>query len=52
MDDQQSDLGDLKLKFQESEAARENQMGEIESLKKQGEETNALLRRLLCLSRE
>jgi len=27
MDDQQSDLGDLKLKFQESEAARENRRG-------------------------
>jgi len=33
-------------------AARENQWGEIESLKKQGEESNALLRRLLCLNRE
>ena len=33
MDDQQSELEDLKLKFQESEAARENQRGEIESLK-------------------
>jgi len=52
MDDQQTELEDLKLKFQESKAARENKRGEIESLKKQGEETNALLRRLLCLNRE
>jgi len=37
MDYQQSELEDLKLKFQESDAARENQRGEIESLKKQGE---------------
>ena len=37
MGDQQSELEDLKLKFQKSEAARENQRGEIESLKKQGE---------------
>jgi len=37
MDDRQSELEDLKLKFQEPEAARENQRGEIESLKKQGE---------------
>ena len=52
MDDQQSELEDLKLKFQESEAARDNQRGEIESLKKQGEESNALLHRLLCLDWE
>jgi len=37
MGDQQSELEDLKLKFQESEVARENQRGEIETLKKQGE---------------
>ena len=37
MEHQQSELEDLKLKFQEPEAARENQRGEIESLKKQGE---------------
>ena len=37
MGDQQSELEDLKLKFQKSEAARENQRGEIESLKNQGE---------------
>jgi len=42
MDYQQSELEDLKLKFQESDAARENQRGEIESLKKQGEESNAM----------
>ena len=30
-------LEDLKLKFQEPEVARENQRGEIETLKKQGE---------------
>jgi len=52
MEDQQTKLEDLNLKFQESEAARDNQREEIESLKKQEEETNALLRRLLCLSRE
>ena len=37
MEHQQSELEDLKLKFQEPEAARENQRREIESLKKQGE---------------
>ena len=52
MDDQQCELEDLKLKFQKSEAARENQWGGIESLKKEGEESNALLRRLLRLNRE
>jgi len=31
MDDQQSELEDLKLKFQESEAARENHRGQIEA---------------------
>jgi len=35
MDDQQTELEDLKLKFQEFEATRENQRGEIESLNKQ-----------------
>ena len=50
MDDQQTELEDLKLKFQESKAARENKRGEIESLKKQGEEINAPLRCLLCLN--
>ena len=52
MDDQQCELEDLKLKFQNCEASRENQWGEIESSKKQGEESNTLLRRLLCLNRE
>jgi len=42
MDDQQWELELLKLKFQKSEAARENQWGEIESLKKQGEESNVV----------
>ena len=42
MDDQQCELEVLKLKFQKSEAARENQWGEIESLKKQGEESNVV----------
>ena len=37
MDDKQTELEDLKLKFQEFEATRENQRGEIETLKKQGE---------------
>jgi len=31
MDDQQSELEDLKLKFEESEAARENHRREIEA---------------------
>ena len=52
MDDQQTRLQDLKFKFQESEAAKGRIKGMIECLKKHREETNALLRRMLCLNRE
>jgi hypothetical protein len=41
----------MKLKIQESEVSKQKQLEEIEILK-QGEETNILLRRLLCLNKE
>nr|CAB3466325.1 unnamed protein product [Digitaria exilis] len=45
-------LEDLNSKFEEVVAAKEKQQEELDILKKQGEETNALLRRLLCVNRE
>jgi hypothetical protein len=51
-DMQQYELEVLKLKFGELEQARKKQLGEIEELKNQGEETNTLLRCLLCLNKE
>ncbi|KAF8664818.1 hypothetical protein HU200_054544 [Digitaria exilis] len=59
VDSQQDELEALKKKSEESEEARQKQAEEIENLKKQAEEskkqpeeTNALLRRLLSLNRE
>ncbi|RLM94134.1 hypothetical protein C2845_PM08G15220 [Panicum miliaceum] len=49
---QQYELEVLNLKFGESEQARKKQLGEIEELKNQGDETNTLLRCLLCLDKE
>jgi len=42
----------LKKKVEESEEAREKQAEQIENLKKQGEEANALLRRLFTLNKD
>ena len=49
---QQDELEVLKKKVEESEEAREKQAEQIENLKKQGEETNALLRRLFTLNKD
>jgi len=49
---QQDELEVLKKKVEESEEAREKQTEQIENLKKQGEETNALLRRLFTLNKD
>jgi len=42
----------LKKKVEESKEAREKQAEQIENLKKQGEETNALLHRLFTLNKD
>ncbi|CAO2168755.1 unnamed protein product [Urochloa humidicola] len=52
IDYQQNQLEALTSKFEESEAANQKQQKELETLKKQGEETNALLRRLLSLNKD
>ena len=49
---QQDELEVLKKKVEESKEAREKQAEQIENLKKQGEETNALLRRLFTLNKD
>ena len=49
---QQDELEVLKKKVEESKEAREKQAKQIENLKKQGEETNALLRRLFTLNKD
>lgn len=52
IDVQQGVLETLQLKFEELEEARKKQDKEIENLKKQGEETNSVLRCLLRLNKE
>ncbi|CAN6289597.1 unnamed protein product [Urochloa humidicola] len=42
----------LMSKYEETEAANQKQQQELETLKKQGEETNSLLRRLLSLNKD
>ncbi|CAN6317746.1 unnamed protein product [Urochloa humidicola] len=49
---QQNQLEALTSKFEESKAAKKNQQQELETLKKQGEETNSLFRRLLSLNKD
>ena len=49
---QQDELEVLKKKVEESKEAREKQAKQIENLKKQGEETNALLHRLFTLNKD
>jgi hypothetical protein len=48
----QYELEALKLMFGESEQARKKQLREIKEFKNQEEETNTLLRCLLCLHKE
>ncbi|CAL5066356.1 unnamed protein product [Urochloa decumbens] len=49
---QQNQLEALTSKFEGTEAANQKQQGELETLKKQAEETNSLLRRLLSLNKD
>ncbi|CAD6255275.1 unnamed protein product [Miscanthus lutarioriparius] len=49
---QQDELEALKKKVEESEEAREKQTEEIGNLKKQLDETNALLRQLFTLNKD
>ncbi|CAN6372074.1 unnamed protein product [Urochloa humidicola] len=49
---QQNQLEALTSKIEETEAANRKQQEALETLKKQNEETNSLLRRLLCPNKE